>query len=208
VERVGSFVATVSSLARSTIVFVLLATASPAHASERLTHSGRWFIDDRGRVVILHGVAVMDFGPAHLPATFFHEHDAAFLAQHGFDVVRVGMNWSGIEPQPGVINPVYVNSIRATVRTLARHRIYSILDLHQDEYGPAVGVDGAPAWATLTDGAPNTTQGPGVGYFVNPALERAFDNLWANTAGPGGIGVADRYAALVAALGPVFHSER
>src|SRR5207245_3587996 len=125
--------------------------------------------DVQGRVEVPHGVAVMDFGSVHLPAAVgFGEDDAAFLAAHGFDVVRVGFNWAGVEPRPVVIDPAYVQSLLGTVRTLAAHRIYSVLDLHQDGYGPETGVDGAPDWATLTDGAPNTHLGFGPDYFANP----------------------------------------
>jgi endoglycosylceramidase len=187
----------------------LLAVPSSAHAGPALGHAGRWFTDDQGRVLMPHGVAVMDFGPAHLPeAVGFGDDDAAFLAAHGFDVVRVGFNWSGVEPQPGVIDDAYVGSIERTVATLALHGIYSVIDLHQDGYGPMTGTDGAPDWATLTDGAPNNHLGFGPDYFANPALERAFDNLWANTPGPGGVGIADRFAAMLAALGQRFRDQR
>jgi endoglycosylceramidase len=119
----------------------------------------------------------------------------------------VGFNWSGIEPRPGVIDDGYVRSLLGTVRTLGAHGIYSLLDVHQDGYGPETGTDGAPNWATLTDGAPNTHLGFGPDYFANPALLRAFDNLFGNASGPGGAGVADRYGAMLAALGRVFRNE-
>ena len=32
-------------------------------------------------------------------------------------------------------------------------------------------------------------------YLTSPGLNRAFDNLWANAAGPGGVGLQNRYAA-------------
>ena len=193
------------------IAVALLASAAPAGAAHpaALGHAGRWLTDAGGRVVVPHGVAVMDFDAAHLPAAIgFGGDDAAFLAAHGFDVVRVGFNWSGVEPQPGVFDRAYVRSLRTTVRTLGAHGIYSLLDLHQEGYGPATGTDGAPDWATLTDGAPNTHLGFGPDYFANPALLRAFDNLFGNAPGPGGIGLADRYAAMAAMLARTFRGER
>ena len=193
------------------VAFVALLALPPAGAGAQpgLGHAGRWFTDDLGRVVVPHGVAVMDFGSAHLPeAIGFGDDDAAFLAEHGFDVVRVGFNWSGVEPKPGVYDESYVGSIERTVQALAAHGIYSVLDLHQDGYGPVTGTEGAPDWATLTDGAPNTHLGFGPDYFANPALERAFDNLWANATGPGGVGIADRFAAMLGELGSRFRDER
>ncbi len=32
-------------------------------------------------------------------------------------------------------------------------------------------------------------------YITSPGLNRAFDNFWANDAGPGGVGLQGRYAA-------------
>ena len=199
---VGSRVA--AAIAGSVLLLAAAAALVPeaAAGTPTLRHAGRWMTDSRGRTVVLHGVAIMDFGPKHLPAVQgFSSDDAAFLAAHGFNVARVGFNWSGVEPEPGVIDHAYVASIVNTVRQLGAHRIWSVLDLHQDGWGPAVnGQDGAPAWATLTNGLPNPPLPFGANYFGNPALERAFDNFWANAAGPGGVGLQDRYAAMMAQL--------
>jgi endoglycosylceramidase len=185
------------------------ATGAATPDRSLLGHEGRWITDRAGRVVILHGIGVMDYSPPNLPAAMgFADKDAAFLAAHGLNLVRVGMNWSGIEPQPGVFDQGYLASILATVRTLAAHGIYSLLDWHQDDWGlAAAGIDGAPAWATLTDGLPNPALGYGVGMFGDPAQQRAFDNFWANTPGPGGVGIADRFATMLAVYGQAFRSE-
>src|SRR5262245_42907765 len=141
----------IASIVIATVLFV---TAAPAlaHDPTLLGHNGRWITDTHGRIVIPHGVAVMNFAAPNTPeAAGFGDADAAALAAHGFDVVRVGMNWSGLEPKPGVYSATYLDSIQRTVQTLARHGIYSLLDMHQDGYGPLVGTDGAPDWATLSD---------------------------------------------------------
>src|SRR2546421_266843 len=104
----------------ATIAVLALAGATPAAAAPTLGHHGRWLTDPQGRAVPMHGVAVMDFGPAHLPAAQgFDRDDAAFVGTHGFDVVRVGFNWAGLEPQPGVVDGAYLGSIRKTVRQRA-----------------------------------------------------------------------------------------
>lgn len=174
-----------------------------------LAHQGRWIIDRAGRVVILHGVGVMDYAPPNLPSAMgFGDKDAVFLQAHGINLVRVGMNWSGIEPRPGEFDQGYLDSILGTVRTLAAHHIYSLLDWHQDDWGvAAAGIDGAPAWATLTDGLPNPALGYGLGMLADPAQQRAFDNFWANKPGPAGIGITDRFAVMLAEYGQVFRSQ-
>lgn len=190
---------------------VLLVTTAPAaHADPTLLgHHGRWITDGEGRVRILHGIGVMDYAPPNLPAAMgFGAEDADFLAAHGFNLVRLGMNWSGIEPRPGVYDPAYLASVLGTMRLLEARGIYTLLDWHQDDWGvAAAGIDGAPAWATLTDGLPNPPLGYGVGMLGDPAQMRAFDNFWANAPGPGGVGIADRFAAMLAAYATTFRQE-
>jgi endoglycosylceramidase len=174
-----------------------------------LSHSGRWIVDGQGRVRIFHGIGVMNYSPPNLPAAMgFGSKDAAFLSEHGFNLVRLGMNWSGIEPSPGVFDPSYLASILGTMRQLEARHIYTLLDWHQDDWGLAAnGIDGAPAWATLTDGLPNPPLGYGFGMFGDPAQQAAFDNFWANAQGPGGVGIADRFAAMLAFYAGQFRRE-
>ena len=85
----------------------LAALGAPAALADAtlLGHHGRWIVDAEGRVRIFHGVGVMDYTPPSLPAAMgFGIKDADFLAAHGFNLVRLGMNWSGIEPRPGVFS--------------------------------------------------------------------------------------------------------
>ncbi|HKP90572.1 MAG TPA: cellulase family glycosylhydrolase [Thermoleophilaceae bacterium] len=190
-------------------VAALLAATSAQGRSAVLDPSGRWLTDSSGRVVVLHGVAVMNFNPPHLPAVQgFSADDADFLAAHGFNIVRVGFNWSHLEPRPGAVSSRYLASLRRTVRTLARRGIWSLLDLHQDGYGPAVHGDGAPGWATVTNGFPNPDLGFGANYLGNAAVNRAFDNLWYDAAGPGGVGLQARYAHMLTSLARAFRGER
>ena len=91
------------------------------------------------------------------------------MAGIGWNVARLLVSWSRVEPRPGAYDEAYLDKIAADVRLLARHRIYSIIDFHQDAWGPtlaagrgevcppgspALGWDGAPGWATLDGGAP------------------------------------------------------
>jgi endoglycosylceramidase len=162
-----------------------------------LAHAGRWITDAHGRVVILHGTnMVYKLAPYYPAAAGFDAKDAAFLRSIGFNAVRVGIIWKAVEPQPGVYDDAYLEQIEQTVALLAQRGIVSLLDFHQDMYNEKYQGEGFPDWAVQDEGLPNE---PKVGfpnnYFVNPALQRAFDNFWANKPGPGGIGLQDRYAA-------------
>jgi len=176
---------------------LLCAGASAAGPRLPLGHAGRWITDARGRVVIVHGVnMVYKVAPYYPAAAGFGNDDAAFLARMGFNAVRVGVIWKAVEPEPGVYDDAYLNQIAATVKTLARHGIVSLLDFHQDMYNELFQGEGAPDWAVQDDGLPPVPQTgfPG-NYLEMPALEQAYDHFWDNSPGPGGIGLEDRYAA-------------
>ncbi len=176
-----------------------------AQPSLPLGHAGRWITDASGRVVIVHGLnQVMKIAPYEPSQDGFGDADAAFLAAAGFNAVRLGVIWAAVEPQPGVYNDAYLASIRETVSTLARHGIVSLLDLHQDLYSDTFQGEGAPDWAVQTGGLPNPSDGFTWDYFLNPALEHAFDAFYANAPGPGGVGLADRFAATWAHVAAYF----
>ena len=172
-------------------------TPSAAASPSRLGHAGRWLTDDKGRAVILRGFNMVNkFPPYTLTATGFGEEDAALLAKDGFNAVRVGVIYSAVEPRPGEYDERYLDDIERTVTLLARHGILSLVDFHQDLYGPVFKGEGLPEWATLLDGMdPGPSHGFPFDYFKRPAVARAFDNFWQNKPGPGGIGLQDRYAA-------------
>jgi endoglycosylceramidase len=147
-------------------------------------------------VVILHGVNMVYKRPPYYPAASgFGEDDAAFLERNGFDAVRLGLIYAGVEPNPGAYDDSYLGQIAATERVLAKHGIFSQLDFHQDMYNERFQGEGWPDWATQDDGLPNPQLGFPANYFASPALIRAFDHFWANDPGPGGVGLQDRYAA-------------
>ena len=171
--------------------------APAARAAPPLDHAGHWLTDPDGRVVVLHGTNMVYKLPPYDPqAAGFGDSDAAFLQSIGMTAVRVGVIWKAVEPAPGVYDDGYLDQIAATVQTLARHGIVSLLDFHQDMYNEVFQGEGAPDWAVLDDGLPNQPQaGFPTNYLVNPALQRTFENFLADKPGPGGVGLQERYAA-------------
>jgi endoglycosylceramidase len=181
----------------TTVTLALICATAAAGPTTPLGHSGRWITDARGRVVILHGVNMVYKRPPYYPAaTGFGEDDAVFLKRHGFNTVRLGVIYAGLEPNPGVYDDRYLNQIAATESILAKHGIFSQLDFHQDMYNERFQGEGWPDWAVQDDGLPNQPQlgFPG-NYFAMPALLASYDHFWANDPGPGGVGLQDRYAA-------------
>jgi endoglycosylceramidase len=160
-----------------------------------LGHSGRFLTDASGQVVILHGLDMVSKVPPYEPAAAgFGAVAARSLASNGFDVVRLGVIYSAVEPEPGVLSAAYVGSIARTVATLAAQGIYSLLDFHQDQMSVGFGGEGWPAWAVETDGLPVKKFVFPFGYTGSSALNAAFDNVWADRPGPGGISLQQRYA--------------
>ncbi|MBA2240202.1 MAG: cellulase family glycosylhydrolase, partial [Solirubrobacterales bacterium] len=70
-----------------------------------------------------------------------------------------------------------------TERGLARHGIFSLLDVHQDLYNERFEGEGFPDWAVVGDAATipaEPKQGFPANYLGMEALNRAFDNFWMN----------------------------
>lgn len=160
-----------------------------------VVNSGTWLTNSQGQVVILHGVnEVYKLAPYDPSVSGFDDDDAEFLAENGFNVVRLGIIWAAVEPEPGVIDTAYLSSIEKTVQLLADRGIYTILDMHQDLYSTTFYGEGAPEWASYTGGHPNPDAGFPGGYYLNPAQQHAWDAFWDNAEAPNGIGLQDNYA--------------
>jgi endoglycosylceramidase len=198
------------TLAILALAAVPFASAAQAGPTAPLGHSGRWITDAKGRVAILHGVNMVTKVPPYAPsAQGFGDNDAAFLQRNGFNTVRLGVIYKGVEPSPGSYDDGYLDQIAATEANLARHGVFSQLDFHQDMYNERYQGEGWPDWAVQDDGLPNMPQfGFPNNYFLMPALIRAFDHFWANDPGPGGIGLQDRYAAAWAHVASRFAGAR
>src|SRR3954471_18252295 len=178
---------------------VCLATAGSAIAAPQppFGHVGRFITDAGGRVFVTHGVNMVYKVPPYEPSVSgFGDEDAAFLEHDGFNSVRLGVIYKAVEPQPGVYDDAYLAKIAQTAALLEKHGIAPLLDFHQDMYNERFQGEGWPDWAVLDDGLPAEPQAgfPG-NYLVQPGLNRAFDNFYANAAGPGGVGIGDRYAS-------------
>lgn len=174
-------------------------TGTSVDASGRpLSTTGNWITNGDGQVVILHGVnQVYKLAPYDPSAGGFSEDDAAFLQANGFNQVRLGVIWAAVEPEPGVYNTAYLDSVNQTVQMLASHGIYTILDMHQDGYSSEFGGEGAPAWASKTGGLPNIQVGGfPITSLLDPAAQYAIGAFWANSRVSGGMGLEDHYAQM------------
>lgn len=159
--------------------------------------------DSADRQVILRAVNYNALGdyyqddpnvPTVFPAS---AQDMAEMASLGLNGIRLVLSWSALEPRRGHFSTGYINRIRTQIERARAHGLYVVLDMHQDAWGkriatrgtgdicipplePAIGWDGAPAWATFTDGL--TTCRLAKREF-SPAVLQAFNNFWFNRDG-------------------------
>jgi endoglycosylceramidase len=164
--------------------------------------------DGLGRVVTLHGVdAVYKHAPYELYPDPGHPWnfgpaDAARIAKLGFNVVRLGIEWEGLEPGSGPPNSAsicspghpgnphefnasiaqkYLANIAKTVDLLGHYGIYTLLDMHQDVYSHLFLGEGAPNWAVCTDSkAIVPVGGRWSQNYRNPTLDIAEQHFWVN----------------------------
>jgi endoglycosylceramidase len=182
----------------------MLATVAGAAARPQapLAHDGRWFTDANGRVVILHGLnMVYKVGSYRPEDSGFGANDARWLKRQGFNTIRLGIIYKGLEPRPPSNSGApqyrrgYIRSLARTESQLAKQHIFTLLDFHQDLYNERFQGEGWPDWQVVDDGAPSEPQqGFPANYVVNAGLQHAFDNFWANTEVEGR-GLQDTYAA-------------
>lgn len=166
-----------------------------------LRAEGSHISDGRGNQVLLRGVNVNQLVDFYRPQPEvpsvrpLSEADFAGMAEQGFNVSRLNISWSALEPERGMLDAGYLAQIHQAVDWAKKHGIYTVLDMHQDGWwnGPTEpgtkcrpgteemwGYDGAPQWATLTDGAPRCQF---TGRDISPAGNRAFQNFYFDTDG-------------------------
>ena len=125
-------------------------------------------VDGSGRKVLLRGfnVDALVTYPKNPPAPL-DESDATLMQRAGFDVVRLGIDWSQLEPGRGRFDQAYLDRVASAVAMLNRHGLYVVLDMHfRLGWSPRFGYSGAPGWATI--GAPNWNPLPQ--YSWSPSL--------------------------------------
>ena len=143
---------------RTVVVLVVLLALTPARALDgrRLhVHRGR-LLDERRREVTLRGVnarveGIFDvtFDDGRLPLEaipVFDDGDAATMERFGFNLLRLPISWSALEPARGRFDAAYLDRIAGVLALCRSHGILVLLDFHQDAFSKEIGEDGAPRW--------------------------------------------------------------
>lgn len=121
------------------------------------------------------------------------------MASWGFNTARLGVMWTGVNPQPGVFNETYIGIISQILDNLEENGIKALIDVHQDVISSYFCLyDGAPTWIIdLSNSSTHDFPYPLAWDGVNPcpssrgwsqnyfaeATGAAFQDLYDNTNG-------------------------
>jgi len=153
------------------------------------------FVDDHGRVLIFRGInSIIKHYPWYDPA-FLDPARHQQLVDWGFNALRLGAMWTGVEPAEGEINTTYIGIVEEIVNGLGSRGIYSFLDMHQDVLYKTHGSGywGIPEWVSDKFSAPehpwpwpmeNTDHFStwACGYFTQE-ISHAFGQWYSNVGG-------------------------
>lgn len=142
---------------RITLVVLAACSGDEPPKTTPLWSDGTHLRDAKGRVALLRGVnarvdgvfdVTFDDGRTALePIPPLTDADCSRMRALGFDLLRLPIQWSGIEPTRGTYDESYLQRIDAAIDCAGNAGVYVLVDLHQDAYSKEIGEDGAPLWA-------------------------------------------------------------
>lgn len=158
------------------------------------------FTDESDRQRIFNGFNICD---KSLGNEFRYNLDEEFFEKYrakGFNLIRLGVQWANLEPEPEKYSESYLASIDRIFALAEKYGVYILLDMHQDLYSSFDGIgdgDGAPLWACAMDGhKPRKSRLVWAeAYVFGKWVHSSFDHFWNNDMVLGK-GLQDRFASL------------
>jgi len=115
-------------------------------------------IDSFGRERFFHGTNVVFKTEPFIPITThfdarysFSVEDAQLLASMGYNTIRLGVLWAGLEPTQGEYNMTYMEKVVEIVDIAGQHGLHPVLDMHQDVFNRKYCGNGVPDWVAQPD---------------------------------------------------------
>jgi endoglycosylceramidase len=116
------------------------------------TNESRLF-DEYGRERIFHGVNIVYKDKPWYPKLdvfdpqfSYCDEDMKLLKSWGFNAIRLGVMWPGVEPEYNKYNTTYIDILHKIVKDSEKYGIYVILDFHQDLLARQFCGEGVPDW--------------------------------------------------------------
>ena len=146
-----------------------------------LSVRGNVIADDQNRTVLLHGFNADPLLETTMHGAPLDDTDAAMMQQSGFNVVRLPIAWSLLEPTRGHFDTSYLDKIASYVSMLNAHHLYVVIDMHFLLWSPVYGGSGAPDWAVVS-GVPDDNWGPMPSWerFLSPGVNASTVAFWSN----------------------------
>lgn len=162
-------------------------SSNPVHLSPvfPLHVAGQAVVGPRGQVPWFRGVnanGLVQYNPRFPEQVALNAADFREMRALGFNLVRLPLSLSRLEPYPGKFSVAYLHSISQVVSWARSQGIWVILDLHQDRYAANLfpgEADGFPPWMVMTFGLKTT---PVLAGITDPAVQGAFSSFWLNRA--------------------------
>jgi len=127
---------------RWALLVVLSVSVDPITDPIRIDPTTGHYVDAHGRARVFHGVNVVYKTEPWYPASDHWDNQTSldkktleYMREWGFNVVRLGVMWPGVERQHGKMEDQpgqYLDEIGKLVDSMAEYGIYTIADLHQD----------------------------------------------------------------------------
>ena len=132
-------------LAAALIISTVVQTSTTSDLPKIYVKDGQ-FVDLDGRIRLFRGInSVIKHFPWYDNEMLNSERQRQ-LGEWGFNAIRLGAMWSGVEPEQGYINETYIDILKEIVDGLQRNGIYTYLDMHQDVLTEVAGYNGIPRW--------------------------------------------------------------
>ncbi|HTN99833.1 MAG TPA: cellulase family glycosylhydrolase, partial [Microthrixaceae bacterium] len=133
---------------------------------------GADLIDAEGRVVLIHGMnSVKKDAPFISPLTsgWLGQLEREYLANSGFNAIRLGVDYAALMPEPGVIDEAYIDQVVLVVDQMSEDGFWVQLDFHQDVFHQM------PTWATPPNAANLSDEAPEILSFIGWAARYMSD---------------------------------
>mmetsp|Transcript_24214 Transcript_24214/g.17041 ORF Transcript_24214/g.17041 Transcript_24214/m.17041 type:complete len:224 (+) Transcript_24214:29-700(+) len=134
-------------------IALLAMTASCALGLSRLrvNPNTRMLENGEGETIILHGMNAVYKVPPYVPSNgdfdpnlSLNDFDIKKLQEWGFNFMRLGVMWEGVEREPGVYNDTYLDEVSDLINRLGDAGIYTLIDAHQDVLARYMCGEGIP----------------------------------------------------------------
>ena len=141
------------SLLCTIILTIISAYSQPI---EKYVVRNNRILDSYNRECYFHGLNVVYKSPPYLPITdhfdanlSFSIQDMELLNSMGLNIIRLGVEWPGVEPERNKYNTTYIDQSAEIIKTAYnKYNISTLVDCHQDVLSEALCGEGAAVWAT------------------------------------------------------------